>query len=76
MTVKEVLIESVVLCFILNQTAPILWFTDAFHSTEIKSYLIYEEATKKKKNPGYSDRSPKSLLLKEIPKLYFTQIII
>lgn len=25
----------------------------------------------KKKNPGYSDRSPKSLLLKEIP--YFTQ---
>lgn len=59
MTVKEVLIESVVLCFILNQTAAILWFIDAFHSTEIKSYLIYEEATKKKKIQVIQIEAPK-----------------
>lgn len=27
--VKEVFIESIALCFILNQTADSLWFTDA-----------------------------------------------
>lgn len=31
---------------------------------------------RKQKNPGYLDRNPKSLLAKEIPELYFTQIII
>lgn len=46
MTVKEVLLESVVLCSILNQTVASLWFIDAFHSMKIKSYLIYEEAKK------------------------------
>lgn len=42
MKMKEVFIESVALCFILNQTAAILWFIDAFRSMEIKSYLICE----------------------------------
>jgi len=44
--VKEVFIESIALCFILNQTADSLWFIDAFCSMEIKSYLIYREEKK------------------------------
>lgn len=43
MKMKDIFIESVVLCFILNQRAVIFWFIDAFLSMDIKSYLIYEQ---------------------------------
>ena len=62
---KEVFIESIALCFILNQTADSLWFTDAFCSLKIKSHLIYRE---EKKNLGYSEKSTENSLIKEIPE--------
>lgn len=40
---EDIFIESVVLCFILNQRAIIFWFIDAFLSMDIKKYLIYEQ---------------------------------
>lgn len=40
---EDIFIESVVLCFILNQRAIIFWFIDAFLSMDIKNYLIYEQ---------------------------------
>lgn len=46
MKVKKVSVQSVVLCFILNQPAAILRFIDVFCSMKIKSYLISEDDKK------------------------------
>lgn len=64
---EEVFIESISQCFILNQTAGILWFINTFHSMEIISYLIYKEGGKSR----FFRRNPKSFLVKEIPEPVF-----